>query len=74
MKSVNGSDNKDKSNVINFRLDTNNTSYIFKKTKYGHLEHVYYGDLLRKEDKSEVVGIKRGIQVDEKNTLFGVCR
>lgn len=63
MKSVNGSDNKDKSNVINFRLDTNNTSYIFKKTKYGHLEHVYYGDLLRKEDKSEVVGIKRGIQV-----------
>ncbi|MCL2320716.1 MAG: alpha-galactosidase [Oscillospiraceae bacterium] len=33
-----------------FRLKTNNTEYIFRTAKYGHLEHVYYGDQLFCED------------------------
>ena len=27
-----------------FRLTTDNTSYVFQVTKFGHLEHVYYGE------------------------------
>lgn len=48
---------------IYFRLDTKNTSYILKKTKYGHLEHVYYGNILSQEDKSEILKQKRSIQI-----------
>jgi alpha-galactosidase len=34
-----------------FRLDTQNTSYIFKLTKFGQLEHVYYGNRLDKDEE-----------------------
>lgn len=47
----------------NFRLDTKNTTYWFRKTKYGHLEHVYYGSLLSKNDVSDSLAQKRTIQV-----------
>lgn len=46
-----------------FRLDTKSTTYWFRKTKYGHLEHVYYGGLLSKEDEADSLAQKRSIQV-----------
>jgi alpha-galactosidase len=46
-----------------FRLDTEHTSYLFQKTKYGHLVHIYYGNLLSKSDRSDVLAEKRSIQV-----------
>ncbi|HKL78898.1 MAG TPA: alpha-galactosidase [Mobilitalea sp.] len=46
-----------------FRLDTEHTTYLFQKTKYGHLEHVYYGNLLGQEDRADVLAQKRSIQV-----------
>ena len=46
-----------------FRLDTKGTTYIFQKTKYGHLEHIYYGKLLSQEDKANSLRQKRSIQV-----------
>lgn len=46
-----------------FRIDTKNTTYIFQKTKYGHLEHIYYGNLLSKEDRISSLRQKRSIQV-----------
>ena len=46
-----------------FRLDTEGTTYLIHKTKYGHLEHIYYGNLLSKEDGVEVLAQKRSIMV-----------
>ena len=46
-----------------FRLDTEHTTYLFQKSKYGHLEHIYYGILLSEEDKAESLVQKRSIQV-----------
>ena len=46
-----------------FRLDTEHTTYLFRKTKYGHLEHIYYGNLLSKEDRAGTLAQKRSIQV-----------
>ena len=46
-----------------FRLDTDHTSYLFRISKFGHLEHVYYGSLLSKDDKAEFLSQKRSIQV-----------
>ncbi|NLJ91006.1 MAG: hypothetical protein GX323_08915, partial [Clostridiales bacterium] len=48
---------------INFRLDTKHTTYMFRTSKYGHLEHVYYGDLLAKEDSHDVMATKHVIQI-----------
>lgn len=33
-----------------FRLDTENTSYWFRKTSFGHLEHLHYGPRLKEQD------------------------
>ena len=33
-----------------FKLDTDRTSYIFRITKQGHPEHIYYGQKLPKAD------------------------
>jgi len=33
-----------------FRLQTENTEYIFRKTKHGHLEHIFYGARLTSPD------------------------
>jgi alpha-galactosidase len=46
-----------------FRLDTEHTTYLFQKTKYGHLEHVYYGHLLGEMDMADCLAQKRSIQV-----------
>ena len=46
-----------------FRIDTLHTSYLFRKTKHGHLEHIYYGNLLSKEDRPDILAQKRSIQV-----------
>jgi len=46
-----------------FRLDTKHTSYLFQKTKYGHLEHIYYGKLLSERDRADILAGKRSIQV-----------
>ena len=36
-----------------FWLNTAHTSYIFEKTKFGHIEHIYYGPLLNGEIEPE---------------------
>ena len=43
-----------------FRLQTTDTEYVFRKTKHGHLEHVYYGaklDLPDNEVPKTIEGI-----------------
>jgi alpha-galactosidase len=34
-----------------FRLQTDNTDYLFRITKFGHLEHVYYGAKLSTDNE-----------------------
>ena len=49
-----------------FRLQTDSTEYIFRVTKHGHLEHVYYGTKLAPPDSScdiESLAHKRTAQV-----------
>lgn len=46
-----------------FRLDTDCTTYLIGRTKYGHLEHIYYGNLLSKEDRADVLAQKRSVVV-----------
>lgn len=52
-----------KINETSFRLDTEHTTYLFQITKYGHLEHIYYGNRLNEEDRADVLAQKRSIQV-----------
>lgn len=33
-----------------FRLETTETSYWFRITKFGHLEHIYYGSKLKSQN------------------------
>ena len=42
-----------------FRLDTANTSYIFRLTKFGQLEHVYYGSRLDENEELFSITEKR---------------
>ncbi len=69
-------------NETGFRLDTDAATYLIGKTKYGHLEHVYYGSRLSKEDGVDVLTQKRSIMVgssvryskeDEVYCLDGMC-
>ena len=46
-----------------FRLDTENTTYIFRITKFGHLEHVYYGFLLDQDDSADVIAQKSSVSI-----------
>jgi alpha-galactosidase len=46
-----------------FRIDTINTTYIFRRTKFGHLEHIYYGTLLDSGESAEVMEQKRTIPI-----------
>ncbi|NLL77770.1 MAG: alpha-galactosidase [Clostridiales bacterium] len=46
-----------------FRLDTDGTTYLFRRTKYGHIEHVYYGNRLSKEDGANALAQKRSITI-----------
>lgn len=63
-----------------FRLDTEHTTYLFRKTRYGHLEHVYYGNLLSKDDRAEDLALKRPIQVgssvlyDKEDNVYSLDR
>lgn len=52
---------KVKGNV--FRIDTENTTYIFRRTKFGHLEHIYYGGSLDDGDSEEVLAQKLTIPI-----------
>ena len=46
-----------------FRLTTQRTSYWFQITKFGHLEHIYYGSLLPNDQPTEPLVLKRTAQV-----------
>lgn len=46
-----------------FRLDTAETTYMFRKTKFGHMEHLYYGSYIDPEDGGDVISQKRTIPV-----------
>ena len=63
------------------RLDTKNTSYWFGITKFGHLEHIYYGPIL-KEQPVEALYVKRSATIgssvvynksDENYCLDNMC-
>ncbi len=42
-----------------FRLTAKDTSYIFRVTKFGHLEHIYYGARLKDDQSLEPLALKR---------------
>lgn len=44
-----------------FWLNTADTSYLFEVTQFGHLEHIYYGPVLRKGQSLEALRYKRTI-------------
>ncbi len=46
-----------------FRLDTVNTTYIFRSTKFGHMEHIYYGARLEESESIEVLSSKQTIPI-----------
>ena len=46
-----------------FRLDTVNTTYIFRSTKFGHMEHIYYGARLEESESVEVLASKQTIPI-----------
>ena len=45
-----------------FALDTDRTSYIFRVTKFRHLEHVHYGERVKASD-AEALSVKHDIQL-----------
>ncbi len=45
-----------------FRLTTEHTSYWFCVTRFGHLEHIYYGSLLPDDQSVEPLMLKRTAQ------------
>lgn len=45
-----------------FALDTDRTSYIFRVTKFRHLEHIHYGERVRASD-AEALSLKHDIQL-----------
>ena len=46
-----------------FRISTQNTSYRFRVTRFGHLEHIYYGALLPDDQQDEPLILKRTAQL-----------
>ena len=46
-----------------FRLDTAHTTYLFRVTSFGHLEHIYYGARLSPTDRAAVLKLKRSIML-----------
>ncbi|MFU0833033.1 MAG: Alpha-galactosidase [Oscillospiraceae bacterium] len=60
----------------NFRLDTENTTYLFRITKFGHLEHIYYGSSLGQNEPANVLAQKRtvpygnGVVYDESDPRY----
>lgn len=59
-----------------FRIDTVNTTYMFRRTKFGHLEHIYYGILLDAGESVDVIAQKCSIPIgssvnyDESDELY----
>ncbi len=45
-----------------FRLTAGRTSYWFRVTRFGHLEHIYYGSLLPDDQSIEPLALKRTAQ------------
>jgi alpha-galactosidase len=59
-----------------FRLTTNETSYWFRVTKFGHLEHIHYGPRLR-DQNPEGLALKRTggpVVYDESDPEYGLDR
>jgi alpha-galactosidase len=46
-----------------FRLDTDSTTYMFRVTAFGHLEHIYYGSRLDTRDTAEALTQKRTVML-----------
>jgi alpha-galactosidase len=44
-----------------FRLDTESTTYMFRVTRFNHLEHLYYGERLADGERADVLGQKRTV-------------
>ena len=44
-----------------FRLDTENTTYMFRVTAFGHLEHIYFGARLHASDRADALSLKRAV-------------
>lgn len=61
-----------------FRLDTANTTYLFRITKFGHLEHIYFGESLDADDLAEVMAQKptivigNSVNYDESDDLYSL--
>ena len=60
-----------------FLLNTENTSYMFKTDRYGHLEHLYYGSKVKIEDADALEYKKRichgdTIVYDKKNDVYSM--
>ncbi|MDV3427383.1 MAG: alpha-galactosidase [Bacillota bacterium] len=61
-----------------FRIDTANTTYLFKRTKFGHMEHIYYGSLLGSGESADVLARKNTIPIgssvnyDEGDPLYSL--
>lgn len=58
-----------------FWLDTPNTSYVFRVTAFGHLEHIYYGKRLAYQDVEPLAvkrtaGIGSSVMYDESDGLY----
>ena len=45
-----------------FALRTDRTSYIFRVTKFKHLEHIHYGERVETSD-AEALSVKHNIQL-----------
>jgi len=65
-----------------FRLSTNETSYWFRVTEFGHLEHVYYGVVLSQDQDVEPLLLKHSAELvscvnydpgDDKYCLDTLC-
>ena len=44
-----------------FNLSTENTSYLFRISEFGHLEHIHYGERVESED-APLLCVKNNIQ------------
>lgn len=59
-----------------FRLDTDTITYLFRTTKFGHLEHLYFGALLDSVESADALAQKRTIPIgssvlyDESDELY----
>lgn len=59
-----------------FRLDTANTTYLFRTTKFGHLEHIYYGTRLDDTESAQALAVKHNIPIgscenyDQSDSLY----